>query len=87
MNTLKEIMLKKLIEAMYGVWCDLDNESACQAAQDSIDNICAHYASDENGEKYINAQITQAICEHEKAAFMDGFRMCLQLLQGEDLTK
>lgn len=80
MNNFRETMINNMIEAMYGVWCDFDDKIECQAVQDAIDSICAYYAANGADEKYIDAQITQAICEHEKAAFMDGFQMCFDLL-------
>lgn len=81
METTKE----KIIEAVFSGWCDRDygnKGKELPVIDQTIMGIGEHFNASEEDQLYIEAVVMNAICENEKMAFMQGFEMCLELLNG-----
>ena len=78
-------MREKIIELVFDGWCDglcgLKRKEGEQV-QEAIDNIVSHFNGGLKDSIYVEGQWTELICTREKDAFIDGFYMCLELLNG-----
>ena len=78
-------MKEKIIETIFDGWCDgLCGMKRIEGpeVQEVIDNIAAHFGGTPADSLYIEERWTDLICTREKDAFIDGFYMCLELLNG-----
>lgn len=78
-------MQEKIIEAIFDTWCEgylgLKREQGPET-DTAIKNICEHFGATEDDFYVVEIQVTQALCAREKEGFMDGFYVCLELMNG-----
>lgn len=69
-----------VIDALYNAWSDGIIE--CTKNFDDVNNLMEYIKKNLGIDKKIDDMITLVVCEHERSAFIDGFRMCISLIRG-----
>lgn len=78
-------MRKRIIEAIFDGWCEGEYGTKPKKetdAQNAIDKICGCLSLSEKEELCVEENLMDAVCAHEKIAFVHGFCLCLELLNG-----
>lgn len=79
-------MREKIIEAIFGAWCDgqfgVDKE-ADRIIEEIIQDMNLHFAADDHNVIYIERQVMSAVSIQERSAFMAGIEAGLALVTGK----
>lgn len=78
-------MIEKIIEAVFDGWCEGEygsRKDELPQVQQIIDSLCKQTNADKQEEMQIEKSITELVCLYEKNAFVEGFCLCMDLLQG-----
>lgn len=82
----KDIARQIIIEALFDVWCEgiygFGKRNEVADVQKTIDEIRFYFKGSIADYNYIETKVMEAICNQEKYAFVNGFYLCLELLNG-----
>ena len=73
-------MNNRIMDAIFDSWCEGEcgQHTELPEVQETIDGISERSHS----KQYIEKSITELVCLYERNAFMEGLRVCMELLRG-----
>lgn len=82
-------MREQIIEMIYAGWSD--GLCGCKGdevpeVQKAIDEICERFKPDKKGAILVEQTVTEAVTQSDHKAFVQGFLLCLELLNGDLLA-
>lgn len=77
-------MNNRIMDAIFDSWCEGEcgQHTELPEVQETIDGISERFQASRAEKLYIEKSVTELVCLYERNAFMEGLRVCMELLNG-----